>query len=176
MDIAGGQRGWASRRACKCDVIADRSRALVTCRADWTNGALVGAASRRRFDLSSVIVFCAGALLASEVVTEAHASDTPWQLPLKAPAVRAPLRMAPAQLYDWSGWYIGGHMGYGFGRWDTALFDPGLALPGWVGSNGTYGAAFGGAQVGYNYLLPSHVLLGIEADASKFLVRISRAP
>ena len=63
--------------------------------------------------------------------------------------------------FDWSGLYAGGHVGYGVANARNTLSDP-LAAS---GSDGTR-RGVGGLQVGYNYLLPSHVLLGVEADFS----------
>ncbi|MET0676197.1 MAG: carbohydrate porin [Bradyrhizobium sp.] len=74
-------------------------------------------------------------------------------LPLKAPLLR------PA--FDWSGFYIGGHTGYGRGSSNAALSDP-LT----VSSHSVSGGAIGGVQGGYNMHLPSGLLIGVEADLS----------
>lgn len=59
--------------------------------------------------------------------------------------------------YDWTGFYLGAHGGYG---WATSETDDikfyGLDPKGW----------FGGAQAGFNYQLPSNLVLGLEADVS----------
>ncbi|HEY0234277.1 MAG TPA: carbohydrate porin [Afipia sp.] len=73
--------------------------------------------------------------------------------PVKAPGLFQP--------YDWSGAYIGAHTGYGTGRSNATLFDPAATS---VRNN--YGGAIGGIQAGYNMVLPSRLLLGIEADAT----------
>lgn len=80
---------------------------------------------------------------------------------------------APAMAQDntpWTGLYAGVHAGYGTG-------DVRLPLKGSLGS-GTQtnpldttskvnsSGFLGGAQIGYNYLLPSNWLLGLESDAS----------
>ena len=72
-----------------------------------------------------------------------------------------PLKAPPAANYDWSGFYLGGHVGYdrGYGR-DT-LFDLNPAA-----ASSSFGSLFGGLQFGYNYLLPSRLLVGIEGDVS----------
>jgi high affinity Mn2+ porin len=72
-------------------------------------------------------------------------------LPLKAPQFR------PA--FDWSGFYVGGHTGYGRGSSSPVLTDPLVAA-----SSGTFGGVIGGVQGGYNVRLPSGLLLGVEAD------------
>jgi high affinity Mn2+ porin len=78
-------------------------------------------------------------------------------------------------LYSWTGFYIGGHFGYatGYSRWSAT--EPGMPGPVLAGSldlfkaydgfKGT-GSYYLGLQAGYNYVLPSHLMLGIEADAS----------
>ena len=77
--------------------------------------------------------------------------------------------------YDWTGFYIGPHFGTtaASSNW-TATFS-GAAAPPVTGSldffhpydaftgNGSY---FAGFQGGYNYVLPSRLLLGIEGDIS----------
>jgi high affinity Mn2+ porin len=67
---------------------------------------------------------------------------------------------APTQL-DWTGLYVGGHAGYARGDSRFTVFDPAIGP-----SSGSFGSLFGGVQAGYNYLLPSKILLGIEGDIS----------
>lgn len=63
---------------------------------------------------------------------------------------------APAG-YDWTGAYLGIHGGYAWGSSETNdIFAYDLEPEGWVG----------GGQVGYNYQLPSNIVLGVEADVS----------
>jgi outer membrane immunogenic protein len=66
---------------------------------------------------------------------------------LKAPAYKAPPPLAP--VFSWTGFYIGGHGGYG---WSDSQ---GLDLKG----------GFGGGQVGYNYQMNNFVW-GIEGDVA----------
>ncbi|MGH6739894.1 MAG: outer membrane protein, partial [Bradyrhizobium sp.] len=76
-------------------------------------------------------------------------------LPLKAPALRA--------VYDWTGFYIGGHFGYGggsFGPNTNPLPLEGVFLPHSVTG------VIGGYQVGYNRQLSNNFVLGVEADAT----------
>ena len=75
----------------------------------------------------------ATALISTSVVT--YAADAP-----------RPVRSQLATLYDWTGFYAGGHVGGG-----------------WV-DNGT-GGFLGGGQVGFNYQMRQWVL-GVEADLS----------
>jgi high affinity Mn2+ porin len=78
-----------------------------------------------------------------------------------AQAADAPLRAPNPAAFDWSGFYVGGHVGYGNGQARVALADP----TGRVSGN-RFGNSFGGAHLGYNVVLPSRVLLGAEADVS----------
>lgn len=76
-------------------------------------------------------------------------------LPLKAPASKA--------VYDWTGFYLGGHVGYGggsLGPGTNPLPEQGVFFPHSVTG------LIGGYQAGYNRQLSNHVVLGIEADAS----------
>jgi high affinity Mn2+ porin len=85
----------------------------------------------------------------------AAAADLPASMPIKAP-VRA-------AIYNWTGFYVGGHVGYGQGSLgpgtnpipEQAVFFP-HSLTGMIA----------GFQAGYNLQLPNRVVLGVEADAS----------
>ncbi|MGO8912347.1 MAG: carbohydrate porin [Bradyrhizobium sp.] len=105
-------------------------------------------------DVSRAAAFGLGVTLASAFGASSRAADLPGQLPLQAP----PSAAVP---FDWSGFYVGGHVGYSRGYGTNTLFDPG---PSAVDS--TFGSLFGGMQFGYNYRLPSRLLLGIEGDIS----------
>lgn len=81
---------------------------------------------------------------------------------LAADAQRILLKAPPhAKSFDWSGLYVGAHAGYGFGRANVALQEP----PPTRFSN-NFSGLIGGLQIGYNWVLPSNLLFGIEADAS----------
>ena len=69
------------------------------------------------------------------------------------------LPSATPSAYDWSGFYIGGHVAYSLGRTNSTLSDP-APTP----SSNAFGSLYGGVQAGYNYVLPSRLLLGIEGD------------
>ncbi|WP_223224373.1 hypothetical protein, partial [Staphylococcus aureus] len=74
-------------------------------------------------------------------------------LPLKAPAAKA--------VYDWTGLYVGAHVGFGRGASSATLTDPAVA-----GNRNVFDGMTGGVQAGYNYRLSSGVLLGVEGDIS----------
>jgi high affinity Mn2+ porin len=88
-------------------------------------------------------------------------------MPLKAPV--------PAAVYSWTGFYIGGHVGYAAGKTNWTATEAGATIPTLNGSfdlfnsydpfKGT-GSYFVGLQAGYNYMLPSRFLVGFEADFS----------
>jgi high affinity Mn2+ porin len=93
----------------------------------------------------------------------AFAADV--NLPTKAPP-------APAA-YDWSGFYIGGHLGYAAGS--SAFTASAAGVPFASGSLDFFqpfdafsgaGSYFSGWQVGYNLMLPNRLLVGGEADVS----------
>jgi high affinity Mn2+ porin len=63
-----------------------------------------------------------------------------------------------------SGFYFGGHVGYGFGGNNATFADPtGLVTS---GGKTEYGMLFGGVQAGYQQVFPSRLMLGVEADIS----------
>jgi len=96
----------------------------------------------------------------------ARAADLPAVLPVKAPP-------APAD-YDWTGFYVGGHVGLATGNSGWTLAPAGGGAP-VAGSFGLYqspdafkesGSWFEGVQAGYNWMLRNRLVLGIEADGS----------
>jgi high affinity Mn2+ porin len=66
-----------------------------------------------------------------------------------------------ASRFDWSGFYVGGHIAYGRGHTGNTLLDPAPTQ-----SGPSFGSLYGGLQMGYNYVLPSRLVLGAEADIS----------
>ncbi len=71
----------------------------------------------------------------------------------------APVGYAVPPAFDWSGFYVGGHVSYSLGRGTSTLTDPN---PTPVGDS--FSSLYGGFQGGYNYVFPSRLLLGGEAD------------
>jgi high affinity Mn2+ porin len=101
------------------------------------------------------------------LVGRAEAADPSVAMPVKAPPTPAP--------YNWTGFYVGGHLGYANGSSNWSAAPIGTAAPTLAGSldlfnsfdmfKGT-GSDFAGFQAGYNTLLPSRLLLGLETDVS----------
>jgi high affinity Mn2+ porin len=109
----------------------------------------------RKYVLGGVV---AVALAGAQQVTAADAI-----LATKAPPPGAP--SAP----DWTGWYVGGHLGYAWGNSSFSgpaeasgsldLFQPFDAFK-------STGSFFEGLQAGYDYMFGNRVVIGAEADAS----------
>jgi high affinity Mn2+ porin len=102
----------------------------------------------------------AAALLAPAAI----AAELPRPMPVKA------MQPVPApQLYDWTGFYVGAHVGQSWGRsnWTTPpdlsgsvnLFNRFDAFAG----TGSY---LMGLQAGYDFMLPNRVVVGAIVDAS----------
>jgi outer membrane immunogenic protein len=106
----------------------------------------------------------------------ASASD----LPMRAPVYKAP----PPPVYNWTGFYIGGNAGYGWGNSDatsnftcpsgTAVLDCQYTIPANLAAvnNAASGSLSpdgftGGIQAGYNWQVGSGVY-GIESDFNAF--------
>jgi high affinity Mn2+ porin len=83
----------------------------------------------------------------------AMAADIPVRMPVKAPYLQP--------VFDWTGFYIGAHAGYGRGTSSAVLIDPLLAT---TATNSAFSGMIGGVQAGYNFQMPSGLLLGVEAD------------
>lgn len=62
---------------------------------------------------------------------------------------------------NWSGFYAGGHLGYGRGHATDRFADWLTVVP-----NKPVGSLFGGVQFGYNHVLNSGIVLGAEGDLS----------
>ena len=94
-------------------------------------------------------------LLAASTVAALAAVDTASaaDLALKAPP-------APAW-YDWTGFYIGGNVGYSWGRTRTNYTVAGLAP---FSTSQSMNGALGGLQAGYNWQFNRNWLFGLEAD------------
>lgn len=77
-------------------------------------------------------------------------------LPLKAPQL--------SKIYDWTGFYVGGHVGYGGGSLGPNT-NP-LPLQGAILFPHSLTGVNGGYQLGYIRQLGRHLVVGVEADAT----------
>ncbi len=85
-------------------------------------------------------------------------------LALDSPAIAADIRLPVKvphiqSVFDWTGFYIGAHAGFGRGASSAVLTDPAITA-----SSGSFGGVIGGVQAGYNVQLSSGIVLGAEAD------------
>jgi outer membrane immunogenic protein len=100
-----------------------------------------------------------GALVACSSV---HAADLPYKA--------APRAVAPAPGFDWSGFYIGAHIGGGWATNDIADPGPfGILLGGLFGASPVQSTdssgLLGGLQAGWNYQI-GRLVVGTEVDFS----------
>ncbi len=116
---------------------------------------------------AAVKTFVVGAVISVLLTSAERALAADDIFPTKAPP-------APSA-YDWTGLYVGSHLGYAGGSSHWSATQGGAATPSLAGSldffnaynafTGT-GSYFLGLQAGYNYMLPSRLLLGVEADVT----------
>jgi high affinity Mn2+ porin len=108
----------------------------------------------------------AAAIAVLAITSSARAADAP-AMPTKAPAALA--------AYDWSGFYVGAHLGYAWGHSDWTARTTAAATPSISGSLDLFqafdafneaGSFFAGVQAGYSHMFPNRFLLGVEVDAS----------
>jgi outer membrane immunogenic protein len=105
----------------------------------------------------------AGCVLAATTFGPAKAADM---------ATKAPPPMITAPAMSWTGFYVGGNFGYGWSD-PTATFAPnpapsGGGLVGLIGAGAPVSfdmsGAVGGIQLGYNWQVNQHWLVGVETD------------
>src|SRR5271170_3398891 len=89
--------------------------------------------------------------------------------------VKAPPAATTATAYDWTGFYVGMNLGYALGSSRWTATEAGAATPALASSLDLFHAFDGfkgigsyqlGLQAGYNYMFPSRVVVGVEADVS----------
>jgi outer membrane immunogenic protein len=112
-------------------------------------------------------------VLVISAVNASAADLAPAPLYTKAPA------FVPAPVYNWTGFYIGGSVGYG---WGSGAIDPraigtqngefpdgpgqvAAQIAGLTPSNTNLGGVLGGVQAGYNWQF-NRLVLGVETDFS----------
>jgi outer membrane immunogenic protein len=98
----------------------------------------------------------AAVALAATAAAPALAAD----MPVKAPVFKP----QPVLVPDWNGVYVGAHAGYAFG---VSRFDPATFNTDFLSSRGFTG----GVLAGYNLMLSSRFLVGVEIDASWSRIR-----
>src|SRR5215471_11341865 len=80
----------------------------------------------------------------------AFAADLPARTYTKAPAY------VPTPIYNWTGFYIGGHVGGAFGTSDFNGFN----------NTGDRSSFLGGGQIGADYQFAPNWVIGIEGNYS----------
>ncbi|WP_395664412.1 outer membrane protein [Methylocella sp.] len=106
----------------------------------------------RRALLTTLAPLCAGPFCAAALcVGAAQAADLPYG---SEPSY------APAPLFTWTGFYIGGQIGYAWGQDDINGWSPYYAFS---GVSYSPSGVVGGAHVGYNYQI-NRFVLGLEGD------------
>ena len=76
------------------------------------------------------------------------------------PYTKAPPMVEASPIYNWTGFYIGGHIGGAFGGNNNIL------APGFTGNNSNDGVFMGGAQVGFDTQFSPNWVIGLEANYS----------
>jgi high affinity Mn2+ porin len=149
MDIAIRQETGTRRTVANATQLNKVTRSRATWGfLDWCRALPKG------INVSRTAAFSLEVALVSVFGTSLQAADLVGKVPLQAPpSVAVP--------FDWTGAYFGGHVGYSRGYGRNTLFDPDPTAAGT-----SFGSLFGGLQFGYNYLLPSRLLVGIEGDIS----------
>jgi outer membrane immunogenic protein len=104
----------------------------------------------------------AGAALALFAAAPALAADLPAQaVPAKAPVY------IPPPVYNWNGFYVGGHVGGGWSSQQATELAPGVAAfpTGTVFNKNNMSGFLGGVQGGFNWQV-SNVVFGVEGEYS----------
>jgi high affinity Mn2+ porin len=113
------------------------------------------------------------ALVALASCQSARAADFGPASDAKTPAPASAAPMA-GSVVDWSGFYVGSHAGVSSGNSAWSATQPGGA-PNLAGSLNLFspfdlfteaGSHFAGFTAGYNYMMPSRIVIGAEADVS----------
>jgi outer membrane immunogenic protein len=102
-------------------------------------------------------------VLLGTVALAAVAASPAWAADLPTPAPQPVYTKAPVAetLYDWTGFYIGGHFSYSWSHSSGQTTDTANGRVFAPGSTDTQ-AAHGGGQIGFDYMLPSRVVIGIQ--------------
>jgi outer membrane immunogenic protein len=103
--------------------------------------------------MKKIVLLGTAALAAVAAVSAAQAADMPTK------ARPAPYMAAP---FNWTGFYIGAHVGAGWSTKEWSFVDDGLVFP---IANYNLNGFLGGGQIGYNWQ-SGWAVFGVEADAS----------
>ncbi|MTI43653.1 outer membrane immunogenic protein [Roseibium hamelinense] len=99
---------------------------------------------------------CAG--LAVATLAGATAPVLAADLPLPAEPVQTyDSTPVPAARFDWTGFYLGGNLGWGWGEFDNSSGPTGSF-------NSNANGVQGGGHAGYNYAITPNIVTGLEAD------------
>src|SRR5215471_18039726 len=124
---------------------------------------------RCRIQCFRIIGRAAIATLARVTSTAAFLAAAPAMAADVSMPVKASWQPPVAQAYDWTGLYVGAHLGYAWGHSNWSA-PPDLASSLDLNQpsdifNGS-GSYFGGLQIGYDYMLANRVVLGVQVDTS----------
>jgi outer membrane immunogenic protein len=106
------------------------------------------------------VLFAGLALVSFGAVAPGYAADMP---------VKAPMMAAPVAGYNWTGLYIGAHVGGGWGHNQSTVTDnsSGNFPIGTTTAPFDKAGILGGAQAGFNWQFAPQWVLGIEGEYSK---------
>lgn len=116
----------------------------------------MGDAMRRALFIAALSACFVGA------VQLAYAADMPTKAPMPAIAPMAP----PVVAYNWTGFYIGGHFGGGWGHHTVTNVGSlnSTNFPAGTSFSGDTSGVLGGAQIGYDWQFNPNWLVGIAGD------------
>ena len=81
------------------------------------------------------------------------------------PPAPAPAPVVVAPVYNWTGFYVGGHIGWGRLEGDATLVDPVRGIPGGTVFGTSADGFLGGAQAGFNWQV-NQLVFGVEGQIS----------
>jgi outer membrane immunogenic protein len=112
-------------------------------------------------DTMSRRLLFAGAALALVAASPAFAADMPAPAYTKAPAYVAPI-------FNWTGFYVGGHAGGAWANQASTEIAPGTAAfpTGAAFSKNNLSGFLGGVQTGYNWQVNNNFVVGVEGEYS----------
>jgi outer membrane immunogenic protein len=119
----------------------------------------------RKFLLATTCAIGVGA-------TPGFAADLPARMPVKAPVA------APIPYFTWTGCYLGGHVGGGWGRKDFAddFFTPASILADASSPTAATSGWLAGGQVGCDYQFAKNWVVGVEGSGSWANIKGSSDP